>query len=281
MPAGFARVAGPVGGAGLDAALQRGWIQGQRLVSRGAAVDRADGERRESRLDEGHAADRDSIAARQAGVVLVVPDWRRPTEVVCAAAGTGERVFGILGGALQTLVIGGGFCWRVEASGKGAAIGAARRVSRSCLRSGRRASSCCGSPAIPRRGSTSSHRISGNSSVVSALVWVFYVAVEPYVRRLWPGTLVAWSRALEGRLRDPMVGRHILFGAIGGLGIWLLQAAPTLVSAATGLPEPAPGFFYNTDVLRSTGAYLGAVFGTLQASYWIPLWCSSLCWCSA
>jgi hypothetical protein len=32
-----------------------------------------------------------------------------------------------------------------------------------------------------------------------ALVWAGYLAVEPYVRRWWPTTLVAWRRALDGR----------------------------------------------------------------------------------
>ena len=55
-----------------------------------------------------------------------------------------------------------------------------------------------------------------------AFVWLFYLAVEPYVRRLWPKTLIAWSRVLEGRLRDPLVGQHILLGALAGLAATLL-----------------------------------------------------------
>ncbi len=46
------------------------------------------------------------------------------------------------------------------------------------------------------------------------LVWFFYVALEPYVRRIWPNTLVSWTRVLRGRFRDPMVGRDILIGAL-------------------------------------------------------------------
>src|SRR5262245_35353667 len=53
-------------------------------------------------------------------------------------------------------------------------------------------------------------------------IWLFYLAVEPYVRRLWPNTLIAWSRVLEGRFRDPLVGRHILLGAIAGLALTVL-----------------------------------------------------------
>jgi serine/threonine-protein kinase len=55
-----------------------------------------------------------------------------------------------------------------------------------------------------------------------AFVWLFYLAVEPYVRRLWPKTLIAWNRVLEGRLRDPLVGQHVLLGALAGLAVSLL-----------------------------------------------------------
>lgn len=73
----------------------------------------------------------------------------------------------------------------------------------------------------------------------AAGVWLFYMAIEPYVRRLWPDSLIAWSRMLEGRLRDPMVGRHLLFGALVGMVISAFQFLP---SAAPwfGLPRPEP-----------------------------------------
>jgi serine/threonine-protein kinase len=66
----------------------------------------------------------------------------------------------------------------------------------------------------------------GNTNLATAIyecvfVWLFYLAVEPYVRRLWPKTLIAWSRVLEGRLRDPLVGQHILLGALAGLAVSL------------------------------------------------------------
>jgi serine/threonine-protein kinase len=48
------------------------------------------------------------------------------------------------------------------------------------------------------------------------LVWVFYMAVEPYARRLWPHSLVTWVRFVGGRWRDPLVGRDILVGVAAG-----------------------------------------------------------------
>ena len=55
----------------------------------------------------------------------------------------------------------------------------------------------------------------------SVVVWIFYVAIEPYLRRLWPRTMISWARALEGRWRDPLVGRDVLLGALSGAAMCL------------------------------------------------------------
>ena len=57
----------------------------------------------------------------------------------------------------------------------------------------------------------------------AALVWVLYLALEPHARRLWPQTLVSWSRLLAGGLRDPLVARDALIGSAIGVGWALLH----------------------------------------------------------
>jgi serine/threonine-protein kinase len=52
---------------------------------------------------------------------------------------------------------------------------------------------------------------------VGVVFGTMYLAFEPYVRRRWPRILISWSRALSGKLNDPMVGRHILIGIAVGL----------------------------------------------------------------
>jgi predicted Ser/Thr protein kinase len=47
-------------------------------------------------------------------------------------------------------------------------------------------------------------------------VAIGYLAIEPYVRRLWPNVLVGWARLVSGRWKDPIVGRSILAGAVCG-----------------------------------------------------------------
>jgi hypothetical protein len=39
----------------------------------------------------------------------------------------------------------------------------------------------------------------------TALCWVLYMALEPYVRRRWPQCLITWTRVLSGGTRDPLV----------------------------------------------------------------------------
>jgi serine/threonine-protein kinase len=50
------------------------------------------------------------------------------------------------------------------------------------------------------------------ATALALLTWIAYVACEPYVRRLWPESLVSWTRVLAGRFRDPLVGRDVLIG---------------------------------------------------------------------
>ncbi len=59
---------------------------------------------------------------------------------------------------------------------------------------------------------------------VAALLGVFYIALEPLARRYWPDMLITWSRALSLRLRDPIVGQHLIVGVCVGC-LWALLAA--------------------------------------------------------
>ena len=78
--------------------------------------------------------------------------------------------------------------------------------------------------------------------------WVFYVAIEPYVRRLWPRLLISWTRLVDGQLGDPRVGRDLLIGCLVGTAIGLAvaahQAAPVLIGMPPGRPDNV-GFVEN------------------------------------
>jgi serine/threonine-protein kinase len=72
----------------------------------------------------------------------------------------------------------------------------------------------------------------------TGLLWLLYLAVEPYVRRFWPTTLVSWSRLMARQWRDPLVGRDILFGVAIGVLIHGIELGSGLVAQVLGHPAP-------------------------------------------
>src|SRR5882672_8542312 len=103
---------------------------------------------------------------------------------------------------------------------------------------------------------------------VAGATWLFYLAVEPWVRRKWPQTIISWSRLLSGQVRDPLVGRDMLFGVILGV-VWILviqiRYIPMMQMGA------APGL-YTTEYLIGGRQALGAWL------YQVP---SAICRCVA
>jgi serine/threonine-protein kinase len=76
--------------------------------------------------------------------------------------------------------------------------------------------------------------------LTTGTVWLFYLALEPAVRRFWPDALVGWTRLLSGRWRDPRVGRDILIGAAAGSVMAVLGTLSWLTPSLLGAPPLAP-----------------------------------------
>ena len=57
----------------------------------------------------------------------------------------------------------------------------------------------------------------GYGLYLGGTLWVMYLAIEPYARRLWPDGLLGWTRLFAGHIRDPRVGRDILIGCLFGI----------------------------------------------------------------
>ena len=74
----------------------------------------------------------------------------------------------------------------------------------------------------------------------SAITWTMYLAIEPYVRRRWPHTLISWTRLLSGRVQDPLIGRDVLIGVAAGAVMALAIALFRRLPAAVGGPATAP-----------------------------------------
>ena len=96
------------------------------------------------------------------------------------------------------------------------------------------------------------------SLINAAILWLLYMAVEPYVRRYSADILMSWNRLLSGRFRDPRVGRDILVGIVAGLGLAIVAAAVTLVPPMLGYPPPALRNM-NPEFLISTRRALAAL----------------------
>lgn len=75
---------------------------------------------------------------------------------------------------------------------------------------------------------------------LAGVFWLFYVALEPYARRLWPHALITFSRLTAGRVLDPAVARDVLVGlALGAVGVALPAAALAGLDFARNMP-PRP-----------------------------------------
>jgi serine/threonine-protein kinase len=77
---------------------------------------------------------------------------------------------------------------------------------------------------------------------LAILAWIFYLAIEPFVRRRWPKVLISWTRLLSGKWRDPLVARDVLIGfAFGPLFTLILFYLRTIPSGWT--PESSDNLF--------------------------------------
>ena len=65
--------------------------------------------------------------------------------------------------------------------------------------------------------------------------WLYYLGFEPYVRRRWPHLLVASTRLLDGRWKDPLVGRSVLIGVAAGIALASVSPLAVLLTHLPGL----------------------------------------------
>jgi hypothetical protein len=91
--------------------------------------------------------------------------------------------------------------------------------------------------------------------------WLGYLILEPYARANWPRSLVSWTRALQGRFRDPMVGRDLLVAACVAAAV-----AALCPMVPTALGEDPLRTQYTLDALLGVRRALGvAAEDTRQA----------------
>jgi predicted Ser/Thr protein kinase len=104
------------------------------------------------------------------------------------------------------------------------------------------------------------------SLFAASLLWLLYLSLEPYVRRHWPQTLISWTRALGGRLRDPLVGRDLLSGVLLGLLWALLFECFLLVLQRLGASPQLGTMAYLNGARDTAGAWLGLLLRSIRST---------------
>jgi len=101
---------------------------------------------------------------------------------------------------------------------------------------------------------------------VSAFIWVLYLALEPYVRRNWPQTIISWTRFISGRFRDPLVGRDLLFGVLLGFSwVFTFALGSFFLIRAGASPQFAIAEFLD-GVRESIALGLVRIVGSIQST---------------
>jgi serine/threonine-protein kinase len=156
----------------------------------------------------------------------LIGPWREPVRVVRPGAARTRQLW-IQGGVLSLLLLGAGWlAWRNYRVGR-ADVGNAMRLAAIAF------------AARSLGGIVSMHHVPAPTELlhvadaiafgffIAAMAGVFYLALEPFVRRRWPETLISWTRLLGGHARDPLVAGHILLGVAVGVAVAILQNGMT------------------------------------------------------
>jgi len=95
----------------------------------------------------------------------------------------------------------------------------------------------------------------GMAAGIPLTMALFYMALEPYIRRTWPELLVSWTRMLSGMFTDPLVGRDVFLGILLGavhVSLWV-----GLIAAPFSLPIRGETPYFEPTTLGSTPAFIG------------------------
>ncbi|HTA69807.1 MAG TPA: serine/threonine-protein kinase, partial [Bryobacteraceae bacterium] len=90
---------------------------------------------------------------------------------------------------------------------------------------------------------------------LTVLLWLAYVATEPYARRYWPDSLISWNRLLSGKLRDTLVASHVLAGLV------LFCTGVPIINGASRMMSAPSTVVHGIESLTSTGSFASNLFG--------------------
>jgi len=101
--------------------------------------------------------------------------------------------------------------------------------------------------------------------LAAAIVWTLYMALEPYVRRRWPQSLISWSRLLAGGFRDPLVAGQLLIGVALGIGLTSAHFLNKIAQGQYRSTSVSTAVLLNSslDARRLAGHLVGALAGSI------------------
>jgi len=199
----------------------------------------------------------------------LVGAWTNAERMPPPAETSSERISRIFGTSFALLLFAGGawLAYRNYSKGKGDRRGAARLAIAAILvvmlRFVVRAHLSFSSDALGLLVMALSAAL-----FAGAVLWMLYLALEPYVRSKWPQTIVSWSRLLAGNFRDPLVARDVLFGSVLGLAWVFVFYLGYLFDIRVGERPLLPVTEVLSGLRPSIGLWLnnvvGAVYGVLM-----------------
>jgi serine/threonine-protein kinase len=109
----------------------------------------------------------------------------------------------------------------------------------------------------------------GHASMHAIQTTLAYLAIEPYVRRVWPRALIGWARLARGRWRDPAVARETLIGVTAPLlALTLAGLAEGVAQILTG--RPMIELFQSPQLLGDTAGMAAEIpHGVAEGMFWM------------
>ena len=194
-------------------------------------------------FDDGEAMRVEAASYRGRPVYFrLLGPWNKPVDATAEETPLGQRVFQMVGFTLLMLALLAAalLAWRHVRQGRGDRRGAFRIALFHLTAHTIVWAMIAKHVPVLAQMQASFFSTLGINLFQAMLVYVLYLALEPYVRRRSPDSIIAWTRLLAGRFRDPLVGRDILIGIAVGAAFFLFVRSQPLVSGLLGLPTDAP-----------------------------------------
>jgi|HubBroStandDraft_6_1064221.scaffolds.fasta_scaffold02634_4 serine/threonine protein kinase len=99
--------------------------------------------------------------------------------------------------------------------------------------------------------------------IFGATSWLLYVALEPYVRKRWPSSLISWSRLLAGQMRDSVVGRDLVLGILVGVLLVVAERVKDLIPGWMGKMSLEPDAWVSYSSLSGLRMVIGEVLSEI------------------